>query len=100
MVSGLAARGRVVVDVGAAKALRRENKSLLAAGVQAVEGPFERGDAVNIHGPDGERIACGITNYGDREVEAIRGLRSDRIAEVLGHEYGAEVVHRNNLVLL
>jgi glutamate 5-kinase len=65
-----------------------------------VEGPFERGDAVNIHGPDGERIACGITNYGDREVEAIRGLRSDRIAEVLGHEYGAEVVHRNNLVLL
>jgi glutamate 5-kinase len=100
MVSGLAARGRVVVDAGAAKALRRENKSLLAAGVREVEGPFERGDAVNIHGPDGERIACGITNYGDREVEAIRGLRSDRIAEVLGHEYGAEVVHRNNLVLL
>jgi len=100
MLSGLAARGRIVVDAGAARALRRENKSLLPAGVREVEGPFERGDAVNIHGPDGERIACGITNYDDREVAAIRGLRSDRIADVLGHEYGAEVVHRNNLVVL
>ena len=100
MLSGLATRGRIVVDAGAAEALRRENKSLLPAGVREVEGPFERGDAVNIHGPDGERIACGVTNYCDREVAAIRGLRSDRIAGVLGHEYGAEVVHRNNLVLL
>jgi glutamate 5-kinase len=100
MLSGLATRGRIVVDAGAARALRRENKSLLPAGVREVEGSFERGDAVNIHGPDGERIACGITNYSDREVAAIRGLRSDRIAEVLGHEYGAEVVHRNNLVML
>ncbi len=100
MLSGLATRGRIVVDAGAARALRRENKSLLPAGVLDVEGPFERGDAVNIHAPDGRRIACGITNYDDREVEAIRGLRSDRIAEALGHEYGAEVVHRDNLVLL
>jgi glutamate 5-kinase len=100
MLSGLATRGRIVVDAGAARALRRENKSLLPAGVREVEGPFERGDAVNIHDPDGRRIACGITNYNDREVEAIRGLRSDRIAGALGHEYGAEVVHRNNLVLL
>lgn len=100
MLSGLATRGRIVVDAGAARALREENKSLLPAGVKDVEGPFERGDAVNIHGPDGERIACGITNYGDGDVAAIRGLRSDRIAAALGHDYGAEVVHRNNLVLL
>jgi hypothetical protein len=39
-------------------------------------------------------------NYSSQEVEAIRGLRSDRIAETLGHEYGAEVVHRDNLVVL
>lgn len=100
MLSGLATRGRIVVDAGAARALRRDNKSLLPAGIQEVEGPFERGDAVNIHGPDGERIACGITNYSDREMAAIRGLRSDRIAKTLGHDYGAEVVHRNNLVVL
>src|SRR3972149_1177708 len=100
MLSGLAARGRIVVDEGAARALRKDGKSLLPAGVREVEGPFERGDAVNIYDPAGERIACGITNYSDAEVAAIRGLRSDRIVEVLGHQYGAEVVHRSNLVLL
>jgi glutamate 5-kinase len=100
MLSGLSVRGKIVVDGGAVRALRQAKKSLLPAGVKSVEGPFERGDAVDIYTPDGERIACGITNYGDQEVSAIRGLRSDRIAEILGHEYGAEVVHRNNLVML
>jgi glutamate 5-kinase len=100
MLSRLAVRGRIVVDAGAARALRQGKKSLLAAGVREVEGTFERGEAVDVCGPDGERIACGIANYGSSEVAAIRGVRSDRIASVLGHEYGSEVVHRNNLVLL
>ena len=100
MLSRLAVRGRIVVDAGAARALRRDKKSLLPAGVREVDGTFERGEAVDICGPDGERIACGIANYGRDEMEAIRGLRSERIAEALGYEYGAEVVHRNNLVLL
>jgi glutamate 5-kinase len=100
MLSRLAVRGRIIVDAGAARALRRDKKSLLPAGVREVEGTFERGEAVDICGPDGERIACGIANYGRDEVEAIRGLRSERIAETLGYEFGSEVVHRNNLVLL
>ncbi len=100
MLSRLAVRGRIVVDAGAAKALREGNKSLLPAGVKSVEGGFERGDGVDICGPEGERLACGIVNYSSREVEAIRGLRSDRIGEALGHEYGSEVVHRDNLVVL
>jgi glutamate 5-kinase len=100
MLSGLAVRGRIVVDAGAARALHEENKSLLPAGVKEVDGSFERGDGVDICTADGRRIACGIANYARQEVEAIRGVRSDRIAEVLGHEYGAEVIHRNNLVLL
>ena len=100
MLSRLAVRGRIVVDAGAARALRRDKKSLLPAGVREVDGAFERGEAVDICGPDGEHIACGIANYGREEVEAIRGLRSERIAEALGYEYGSEVVHRNNLVLL
>jgi glutamate 5-kinase len=100
MLSRLAVRGRIVVDAGAARALRRDQKSLLPAGVREVDGTFERGEAVDIVGPDGERIACGIANYGREEVEAIRGLRSELIAATLGYEYGSEVVHRNNLVLL
>ncbi len=100
MLSGLAARGKIVVDEGAANALISKGKSLLPAGVSEVSGPFDRGDIVSICAGEGERFAIGITNYGSEDVTAIRGVRSDRIAEVLGHEYGAEVVHRDNLVLL
>ena len=101
MLSGLGTHGSIVVDAGAAKALVERSKSLLPAGVQDVQGTFRRGDTVNICLPDGASpIACGITNYDDRDVAAISGIRSDRIMEVLGHQYGAEVVHRNNLVLL
>ncbi len=100
MLSGLATKGCIFIDAGAARALLEQRKSLLPAGVREVRGPFKRGDTVNICLPEGQAIACGITNYDDRELTAIRGLRSDRIAEVLGHEYGAEAVHRNNLVLL
>jgi glutamate 5-kinase len=100
MLSGLSTRGAIVVDAGAGKALTERKKSLLPAGVQSVHGPFKRGDTVNIVLPDGHAIACGITNYADSELEAIRGVRSDRIAEVLGYQYGAEAVHRNNLVVL
>jgi glutamate 5-kinase len=99
MLSGLSTRGAIIVDTGAAKALTERKNSLLPAGVQEVQGPFKRGDTVNIV-LNGQPIACGITNYADEEVSAIRGLRSDRIAEVLGHQYGAEVVHRNNLIVL
>ena len=51
-------------------------------------------------GPEGERVACGIASYGAADVAAIKGLRSDKIEEALGHRYGEEVVHRNNMVLL
>lgn len=99
MLAGLSARGIILVDAGAARALREKNTSLLPAGVVGVEGSFARGDAVEIHGPAGERIGYGISNYGDADLERIRGQRSDQIASLLGHEYGSEAVHRNNLVL-
>jgi glutamate 5-kinase len=100
MLAGLSLKGSVVVDAGAAQALRQENRSLLPAGVRSVAGPFERGDSIAICDSKGRRIACGIANYSSADIEAIRGQRSDRIEEALGHQYGAEVVHRDNLVLL
>jgi len=100
MLSGLSWRGSIVVDEGAVRALREGKASLLPAGVVAAQGDFQRGDVVAIVDPRGQRVACGIANYGAREVEAIKGLRSDRIEEVLGYAYGQEVVHRDNLVLL
>jgi glutamate 5-kinase len=100
MLSGLAARGKIVVDGGAAKALRSGGRSLLPAGVKEIEGPFERGDIVPVYDDEGHRIAVGITNYAHADATAIRGVRSDKIADVLGHEFGAELIHRNNLVVL
>ncbi len=100
LLSGLAMRGSVVVDDGAAMAMRERNSSLLAAGVREACGPFERGDTVVITATDGSRIAFGVTNYSSDDVTAIRGMKSGQILEVLGHDYGAEVVHRDNLVLV
>jgi len=100
MVAGLSLRGNIVVDAGASRALREQRRSLLPAGVHDVEGDFERGEAVAIIDGDGQRIACGIANYSAQEIMRIRGLRSDRIEGVLGHHYGGEIVHRDNLALL
>ena len=100
MVAGLSLKGSIAVDEGASKALREQRRSLLPAGVCDVEGDFQRGDAVAITDGDGRRIACGIANYGAEEILRIRGLRSDRIEAELGHHYGGEVVHRDNLVIL
>lgn len=94
-------KGKLYVDTGAATALRKQNKSLLPAGITKVSGVFERGDVVNVFdSKTGEKIACGISNYGSSDIDVIKGARSDRITELLGHEYGAEIVHRDNLVVL
>lgn len=100
LLSGLRPRGRIVVDEGAARALRFDGKSLLPAGVTGSEGPFERGDVVRIFTGAGDHLATGSVNYSDRDIERIKGQRSDRISDILGYQYGDEVVHRDNLVLL
>jgi glutamate 5-kinase len=100
MRSGLAARGCIVVDAGAERALREQGTSLLPAGVLGASGPFQRGDTVTITNAAGDSIAYGIANYSDSDINRIKGHRSDRIVDILGYAYGAEVVHRNNLVLL
>jgi glutamate 5-kinase len=100
ILSGLSVRGSLVVDDGAARALRERNTSLLPAGVREVCGDFARGETVRVVTGDGREVACGITNYDAADAAAIRGARSDRIGEILGHDYGTELVHRDNLVLV
>jgi len=99
MLSGLSTKGKLMVDSGAALALRKQNRSLLAAGIKQVEGQFQRGDIVNIYDPEGSRLGCGITNYSSDDINLIKGAHSRKIATLLGYDYGAEVVHRNNLVV-
>ena len=100
MLSGLATRGKLVVDPGAALALKKRHKSLLAAGIQRTEGDFHRGDIVNIHDAQDTQIGCGIANYGSADINALKGAHSKKIASILGYDYGSEIVHRNNLVIL
>ncbi|MDA0351388.1 MAG: glutamate 5-kinase [Chloroflexi bacterium] len=100
LLSGLQVRGRVIVDSGAATALRHGGTSLLPAGVTGASGEFARGDVVHIYAVDGEHVATGVANYARAEVERIRGKHSDQIVNELGYEYSEEIVHRNNLVLV
>lgn len=100
LLAGYTTSGRLVVDAGAAKALARNGSSLLPAGVAAVEGEFERGDTISILAPSGRELARGLTNYQADEVRRLRGRHSREIATILGYEYGEEVIHRNDLILL
>jgi glutamate 5-kinase len=99
LLSGLACKGKLTIDDGAVLALKKQNRSLLPAGVVGVEGNFQRGDVVDIFDSKGNRIGCGIPNYGSKDITTIKGVHSEAILSLLGYEYGTEVIHRNNMVL-
>lgn len=91
--------GSVTVDGGAAAALAA-GKSLLPAGVRAVDGTFERGVCLRILGPDRHEIARGITSYTSRETLAILGCSSREIEGRLGYSGPNELIHRDDMVLM
>lgn len=91
-------KGRIVVDAGAARALAL-GRSLLPAGVTAVEGEFEKGDSVSVVNGAGSEIARGLVAYSCAEARAIAGKRSELIAGVLGYAGRNEMIHRDDLVL-
>ena len=88
--------GRIVVDDGARRAVVERGKSLLPAGVTAVEGDFEADDAVEIVSSDRMMFAKGIARLGSSRAKEWVGLRTAELAEDLPHE----VVHRDDLVVL
>jgi glutamate 5-kinase len=100
MVDQLLLRGRLVLDSGAVRVLRQDGKSLLPIGVVRVEGEFERGDVVSCIGPDGEEIARGLVNYGASDARRIARRPSSEIEGILGFVEEAELIHRDNLILL
>jgi glutamate 5-kinase len=92
------ARGRLLVDAGAARVLRESGSSLLPVGIAAVEGEFEAGDAVEV-AVDGEPIGKGISEYSARELARVIGLQSGAVRELLPHA-ADEVIHRDRFVLV
>ncbi|NNU80545.1 glutamate 5-kinase [Halovulum dunhuangense] len=97
-ISAMKPKGRIAIDAGAARALR-DGKSLLPAGVTDVSGWFERGDPVEIAGPDGVVLTLGLAAYDADEASAIMGLRSQDIAARLGHPGRAALVHRDDMAI-
>lgn len=100
MADHLRVSGQLQLDSGAVKVLRNEGKSLLPVGVIAVEGSFERGDVVACVDEKGQEIARGLVNYSSAETARILRKSSNEIAEILGYVDEAELIHRDNLILL
>ena len=92
--------GRLLLDVGAIRALVRDGKSLLPIGVTRVEGNFERGEIVGCFDPDGREVARGLVNYSAQETARVLRKPSSEIEAILGYVDEPELIHRDNMVLL
>ncbi len=90
--------GVIVVDDGAVLALRR-GRSLLPAGIVAVEGVFERGDAVIVRSRSGAEAGRGLSAYSSADIRRIAGHKSGEIAGILGYRGRDEAIHRDDLVV-
>ncbi|MFT4250937.1 MAG: glutamate 5-kinase [Caulobacter sp.] len=97
IAGSLAPQGWVTVDAGAVAALKT-GKSLLAAGVRAVEGPFDKGDAVRVRDETGREVARGLVRYDSADALRIAGLRSDAIEAELGFTEGP-MIHADDLAV-
>jgi glutamate 5-kinase len=93
-------QSRVTIDDGASHALVAQGRSLLPAGVVAIDGAFDRGQTIRIYSQSGRELARGLSQYRASDLALIRGKRSADIEAVLGFTYGPEVVHRDDMVLL
>ncbi len=96
----LQSKGSLTLDAGAVRVLRKSGSSLLAVGVSAVEGDFQRGELVSCVDADGQPVARGLVNYNAEEARRIMGYPSEQIERLLGYVDEPELIHRDNLVLL
>jgi len=99
IAGSLAPLGALVVDAGAARALKR-GSSLLPAGVRAVEGAFHRGDPVSVRDESGVELARGLAAYDSVDASLIAGHRSEELEQILGWRGRDEIIHRDDLVVL
>jgi glutamate 5-kinase len=100
MADHLRLPGKLFLDAGALQALLVEGKSLLPVGVRSIEGDFERGDVVACLDLAGKECARGLINYSSSDARRIMGQPSSKIVDILGGMTEAELVHRDNLIIL
>ena len=99
ILSGRLSPGQITVNDGAVSALKRGG-SLLPIGMTQINGDFDRGDTVRILDESGRELARGISTYSSADLARLRGRHSDEIESLLGYDYGDEVIHHNDLILL
>jgi glutamate 5-kinase len=98
-ISGqLEPKGTIIVDAGAEKALF-DGKSLLPAGVRAISGTFDRGEAVIIRSQDGRELGRGLIAYAKKDAERIIGKKTSEISAILGFAGRDELIHRDDMAL-
>ena len=100
LMGQLKAKGKLVLDSGAEAVILKHGRSLLPVGVVEVVGKFNRGDLVSCVNSMGHELARGLVNYSADEVNKIKGQNTDDVLEILGYRQNAEVVHRDNMVVL
>ncbi len=100
LASMVQVQGSVELDDGAVRVLRDSGRSLLPVGVCGVHGEFKRGDMVSCRDGDGREIARGLANYSAGETRRIMGSASSTIEDILGYGGDAELIHRDNLILV
>ena len=93
-------RGTIVVDAGAAKAIRGGRASLLAAGALDVHGDFSAGDPVWIDDESGTHLARGLAGFDSEEIPQTLGRNTAQLKRFLGDQYAHPLVQRDNLVLV
>ncbi len=93
-------RGRLLLDAGAVRAVTGRGASLLPAGITSVEGVFDVGAVVDLCDPSGLPVARGLTGYAAAELPRLLGRSTRDLRDDLGPDYGREVVHRDDLVVL
>ncbi|WP_206355543.1 glutamate 5-kinase [Vibrio maerlii] len=100
ILAGPAAAGDIVIDDGATNAVINKGSSLLAKGVVRVSGEFSRGGVIRVLNAQGKLIARGISSYSSQDLAKISGKHSKDITDILGYDYGSEVIHRDDLVVI
>ena len=92
--------GAVTLDAGATAAICKDGKSLLPAGVQAIQGEFGEGDCIICLDENGNEFARGLVNYNAADLNRIKGVHTREIELRLGYKISDEVIHRNDLALI
>lgn len=100
ILAGPAALGDIIIDEGACNAVIERGSSLLAKGIVQVTGQFARGEVARVKNNQGELLAKGIVSYSSSDLQKLVGKHSKDINAILGYDYGSEVIHRDDLVVI